>query len=336
MLTAVSVVLLVLLECSWFTGSNVSLYPENDLEFSSNYERICCQERNFGENVIEETADGAAVSIVMCPATRSLEDCPSQNNKNSSCYDIFNNYPNVTSGYYDITVDNGSVVSVYCDMEGESCDGEGGWTRVGYLDMSETNATCPTGLELLELNNKTRGCHYEDYFYSSCSHSIVYSTIHNYTKVCGRARGYCLGTCVAFWSSFDYIDSAYVDGISITRGSPRKHVWTFAAGHSEYGQQEILNCPCNNGSSETTPLFVGDDYFCEAAGDDWTEDPLWDAMDCNHKESSCCLATQQLSHFPPWFMKTLDEETDEYIEVRLCDPYHFFGSTLELIEIFVK
>ena len=31
-------------------------------------------------------------------------------------------------------------------MEGSNCDGKGGWMRVGYLNMSEPNTTCPTGL----------------------------------------------------------------------------------------------------------------------------------------------------------------------------------------------
>ena len=31
-------------------------------------------------------------------------------------------------------------------MEGVNCDGEGGWTRIGYLNMTEPDATCPDGL----------------------------------------------------------------------------------------------------------------------------------------------------------------------------------------------
>ena len=54
--------------------------------------------------------------------------------------------PKAASGYYNIIWINGSTVSVYCDMKGVNCDGEGGWTRIGYLNMSELNATCPSGL----------------------------------------------------------------------------------------------------------------------------------------------------------------------------------------------
>ena len=42
---------------------------------------------------------------------------------------------------------------VYCDMEGINCDGEGGWTRVAYINMTEPNATCPNGLTLQNFNN---------------------------------------------------------------------------------------------------------------------------------------------------------------------------------------
>ena len=31
-------------------------------------------------------------------------------------------------------------------MEGISCDEEGGWTRVAYLNMTDPGTTCPSGL----------------------------------------------------------------------------------------------------------------------------------------------------------------------------------------------
>ena len=52
-------------------------------------------------------------------------------------------YSTALSGYYTIQAPNGSLISVYCDMEGSNCDGKGGWIRVAYLNMSEPNATCP-------------------------------------------------------------------------------------------------------------------------------------------------------------------------------------------------
>ena len=56
--------------------------------------------------------------------------------KNRSCQEILYCFPSASSGYYQITAPNGSLVKVYCDMEGINCGGEGGWTRVAYVNMS--------------------------------------------------------------------------------------------------------------------------------------------------------------------------------------------------------
>ncbi len=62
----------------------------------------------------------------------------------------------------------------------------------------------------------------------------------------------------------DSIDSYYVDGISLTYGRPRKHIWTFASSLEEIGDHLHSNCPCINinqaGSASTPPAFVGNDY----------------------------------------------------------------------------
>ena len=66
--------------------------------------------------------------------------------KNRSCHEILHCFISAPSGYYQIRVPNGSLVQVYCDMEGTNCGGEGGWTRVAYVNMSQSGATCPEGL----------------------------------------------------------------------------------------------------------------------------------------------------------------------------------------------
>ena len=60
----------------------------------------------------------------------------------SDCYEIFQNRSFISSGYYKILSSNGSLISVYCDMEGSNCDGKGGWMRVAYLNMTEPEV-CP-------------------------------------------------------------------------------------------------------------------------------------------------------------------------------------------------
>ena len=71
----------------------------------------------------------------------------------SDCYEIFQNRSFAPSSYYTILAPNGSHISVYCDMEGSNCDGKGGWMRVGYINMTKPNATCPHGLIQRQYNN---------------------------------------------------------------------------------------------------------------------------------------------------------------------------------------
>ena len=56
-------------------------------------------------------------------------------------------------------------------MEGTDCGGEGGWTRVAYVNMSQSGATCPQGR--LTLNGSKK----------------VFSTLGlSYSQVCGYQR----------------------------------------------------------------------------------------------------------------------------------------------------
>ena len=85
-----------------------------------------------------------------------------------------------------------------------------------------------------------------------------------YSQVCGKIIGYQDWTPDAFGqkSLLTSIDSAYVDGISLTHGrNPRKHIWTFAAGLDEVGSRPTYDCPCTNKFSlacNTTTIAV----FC--------------------------------------------------------------------------
>ena len=156
---------------------------------------------------------------------------PDCNPPGRSCQEIIYCSPSAPSGYYKITASNGSLVQVYCDMEGTNCGGEGGWTRVAYVNMSQSGATCPQGMTQTTLSGQTLcgrngpGCQ-----------STVFSTLGlNYSQVCGQLRGYQRGIPDGFYPYYFNpsltIDSVYVDGVSITYGSPpRKHIWTYANG----------------------------------------------------------------------------------------------------------
>ena len=98
------------------------------------------------------------------------------------------------------------------------------------------------------------------------------------------------------------VNGVYVDGVSITLGDPRKHVWTYAVGVSDDFNYEYGNCPCANHSALQAPLFVGDNYYCESGNTGvfdasvlYSEDALWDGEQCL-PDNSCCNQTGQ-----PWF-----------------------------------
>ena len=70
-----------------------------------------------------------------------------------SCAFVLEKNSSALSGYYTMQTSNGSRLTVYCDMEGNNCDGKGGWMRISYLNMSEPDTVCPTGLMLKQYTN---------------------------------------------------------------------------------------------------------------------------------------------------------------------------------------
>uniref|UniRef100_A0A1X7TEA5 Uncharacterized protein n=1 Tax=Amphimedon queenslandica TaxID=400682 RepID=A0A1X7TEA5_AMPQE len=50
----------------------------------------------------------------------------------------------------------------------------------------------------------------------------------SYSQICGKVVGYQKGRSNGVNSG--NVNNPYIDGVSITRGSPRKHVWSYIAG----------------------------------------------------------------------------------------------------------
>ena len=241
----------------------------------------------------------------------------------TSCQEIKNKQPNSPSGVYLLTPRGDDTNYAYCNM-GELCGTGGGWTRLAYLDMSDSTVNCPTGFSLYQ-SGGVRACGRPDRSGGNCSSVQYPSNGISYSQICGRVVGYQYGSpdAVRFRPSniSNNINSYYVDGISITRGSPREHVWTLMAGVFELADNEG-NCPCatNNGSQQHIPSFVGSHYFCESgAGNSfgsilYTEDPLWDGQGCPSQESNCCSVPGL-----PWFHRDYGNvTTTDYIELRVC------------------
>ena len=223
-----------------------------------------------------------------------------------------------------------------------SCGGSIGWRRVAYLNMSDPSQQCPSVWQEITTPHRTCG---RKSTRPSCE-GLTYSTGEQYDQVCGKIIGYQLSTPDAFQLKLAHsIDSYYIDGVSVTHGSPRQHIWSFACGLDE-GNTIFpeSTCPCVTGSTvgNNIPSFVGQNYFCESGITRWNgsitetfwpnDDPLWDGWGCG-PTSSCCTFNS-----PPWFNVQLSSPTTDDIEVRICSDQGIGNedSPIQLIELYVK
>ena len=208
------------------------------------------------------------------------------------------------------------------------------WRRVAYIDTTQGSGQCPSGLaEKFNSTTNQRACGRS--IDEGCS-SVRYPAGGSYTNICGRVRGYQFSTANGFVKGAK-IDAPYVDGISITRGNPRQHVWTYTAYWYE-GTSDA--CPCgrtNTRDNSLVPNFVGEDFYCETAFATsatnriaW-ENPLWDGAGSACGTGGRCCATFG------WFYKTVSPSTSDRIEVRWCGDQERSNEDVltELVEIWV-
>ena len=75
-------------------------------------------------------------------------------------------------------------------------------------------------------------------------------------------KGYQKGSTGAFRAFLGpNVHGPYVDGVSITRESPRQHIWTFSVGFQEnFNHYYSTQCHCILSSTQSPPSFVGSDY----------------------------------------------------------------------------
>ena len=234
-----------------------------------------------------------------------------------SCDEIKSRCPDCPSDYY-IIADNCSILRhVYCYME-ELCSSGGGWMRVAYLNMTDSSEKCPDEFRLYN-ENGVRACGRPVSSGGSCAGIKFPSRNIKYSQVCGKVIGYQVGwPDGAHYSNNKNIDSIYVDGILLTHGNPRSHIWTFIVGTKENDKRSY--CPCGSIDSRNPPPFVGNDYYCESGcptspvvGKFYTDDPLWDGHQCGSIETACCNRTGI-----PWFNKKFNYFTTDNIEMRIC------------------
>ena len=217
------------------------------------------------------------------------------------------------------------------------CEGTG-WKRVAYLNMTDPGASCPQAWKLHTFDDK-RVCGKLNSDPKSCDPTTFSVGKKEYSQVCGSIKAYQFERPLGFKTYFGQpvtIDGRYADGVSLTHGSPRQHIWTFAA----QSWEGIGFCPCNLNEVVEAPLFVGKDYFCESGQNlpyyvpplgFISTDPLWDGKDCT--DSPCCSLNN-----PPYFLKTLQAPTTEDIEARIClyDPPDLADVMVEEIELYIR
>ena len=214
------------------------------------------------------------------------------------------------------------------------------WRRVAYIDTTCGPGQCPSGLveHVNPPTNQTACGRSTDV---GCS-SVTYPAGGNYTNICGQVRGYQFYSPNAFEGlKGSSINDPYVDGISITRGSPRQHVWTYASYWYEGHTTNKYLCPCgrtNTRDNSNVPDFVCREFYCEtsftanrATNRIAWENPLWDG------DGSTCGTGGQCCATFGWFHKTVTPSTSDHIEVRWCADQGRGNEDVltELVEIWV-
>jgi len=220
-----------------------------------------------------------------------------------------------------------------------TCGGiTGGWMRIANVDTSQGD-DCPSGWNkttqpkpLCRGSGDSAGC-YSAYFSNKKF---------EYNSICGKLRGYQKGTndaFAAYRTPSRSIDAPYLDGVSITVDSPRKHVWSYGVGVSQLYNVVPYNCPCAKFPGANPPVYVGDHYYCESGSRShsahatlYGSDPLWDGRGCRAGDDCCSTLGA------PWFYRQFTDPEKGAVEVRICqdEPYANEATLLEQVQLYIQ
>ena len=278
---------ILLLAYCYLTGAQITLQPtiiEPKVSESSDSE-VCTSESNASQrSQLENEVKQSLNSSILEQFIGIYRHFPA-----SSCADIYQGHP---SGYYWLNVAEPQLI--YCSLNENHCCGEsdGKWMRIAYLNMSDPSTQCPDSWR--EVPSPIRTCRRQ---MDANINSVNYTSYGiPYSRVCGRIIAYQLGQTEAFNDGVLTLDEPYVDGISVTFGHPRNHIWTFASVRESSG-----TCPCIRGRT-TAPPFVTGAHFCEVGRNNngfafLSDNPLWDSQGCV-AFNNCCGDNN-----PPWFYR---------------------------------
>ena len=210
-------------------------------------------------------------------------------------------FPHLPCGVYNIRSFDGTHTQSFCKI---NCSNPfQGWRQIAYLDMNNSHASnCTEGFVS---RNDPSAC-----VRGSCSpgcSSVIYHN-HNFTtysKVIGRVRAIPYHSPDGFAKygndrpHFPTLDQNYVDGVSITHGTPRQHIWTvtFSSNHI------ALNCST---CFRNKPSFVSNHYSCEELLVNCS------TVQCRIAGQRQCVANEE------FFYRDLPHATIDDLEVRVC------------------
>ena len=273
----------------------------------------------------------ASKTYKISPVTVETADCLSDSQRAAALNSISSNISEILTDFTD-------TINTTYNIPG--CRGSG-WKRVALLDMTESDTTCPEQWRLYDRDN-VRACGRQVSADASCDSVNISTNGQVFTQICGRILAYMYASPDANAGNFydhipgNEINEPYVDGVSITVGTPHEHVWSF------YGALHAFFC-CAEGYLDESSLynFIGTNYFCDTSNtndEDWHNELfpdhlLWDGIAQCFNSSTCCAPSAG-----PWFTTTLSSPSTSDIEVRICGDESTANedTPIELLEIYVK
>ncbi len=203
--------------------------------------------------------------------------------------------------------------------------------------MKNPATNCPSEFQMVEHESGVQYCR-KDFDGNGCT-SIRYSHVNRPIKrLYGRVHGIQSGTPDLWDGIFGRgIEGDYINGISLTYGHPRQHIWSFLSA-------AFPNCPCSTDPTVTTPSFIGENYFCESGtmmtdnfAQTFVNDPIWDGQNCESTQDPGCCTRGDLGN-GEWFYREFTAPFSPDVELRICTDEIIEDEDigLQLVEIYFQ